>query len=103
MLVKVNSGSAKWILFDNAEQVEYLSLPFEITSSNSLEHLSQLHQASEVVHILPGIDVEAIDKSHKLRVGIITFFRNQEKYLIIFSTLAYICNDSGKTVEKVQA
>ena len=101
MLVKIKGEGSNWTIFDNAEQVEYNSSPERISSPQDLYLLG--NSAEECTYILPtivndGIDFQ-IDKPTD--VGFIKFTRQQKTYIVIFNTIAYLCNDSGKTVEKI--
>lgn len=101
MLVKIKSENGRWILFDNAEQVEFDTASRLITSREELTKIGPDDGGASVTFILPGLNKNEISVDCPLYVSVIWFLRNQKSHVVVFNTLAYLCNDSGKTVEKV--
>ena len=95
MLVKVKRAANKWMLFDNAEQVEFSGYAQNISSTSELRFKESERSDIVVINLLPSRIVVGT------RIGEISFLRDGLINAIYFDTLAYICNDSGKTVEKV--
>ncbi len=102
MLIKVKDSDGKWVLFDNAEEVRYDTTLDEIRHQRDLGFLVDPDEQVHLTIVLPNVDMEAISDDNPLKVGIIKFLRQSKKYMVVFNTLTYICNDHGKTVEKVQ-
>ena len=100
MLIKIKGENSSWVLFDNAEQVKYEGSFREIKSEEELQGLD-IYPLDERIDILPGIIQEDISPQSPLFAGIISFLRNRRRCVVVFSTGAYICNDSGTTVEKI--
>ncbi len=101
MLIKVKDVDGKWVLFDNAEEVHYDTTQEEFTSKRDLGFLVGPEEQVSLTIVLPNVDLDSIDDDHPLKVGIIKFIRQSKRYMVVFNTLCYICNDQGKTVEKV--
>ena len=101
MLVKIKGEGSSWTIFDNAEQVEYNSSPERITSPQDLYRLG--NDAEECTYILNGVPNDGVDFviDSPLDVGFIRFTRQAKTYIVIFNTIGYLCNDSGKTVERI--
>lgn len=101
MLIKTKDQEGKWILFDNAEEVRYDTTLENITNQRELGFLVDPDDQVHLTVVLPGVDMDAISDTNPLKVGIIKFVRLGKKYVVVFNTVTYICNDQGKTVEKV--
>lgn len=102
MLIKIKDEGSKWVLFDNAEGVQYDQNCEELTAERDLAYYNAPDGSVTVSTVLPNVNWNEIDSINPLRVKVINFYRNQKKHVVVFSTLTYICNDSGKTVEKVE-
>lgn len=100
MLIKVKDEN-RWVLFDNAEQVDYSNDYHQFTSQRDIGFLQGSDGGTSLTIICPNVEFSKISKDNPLKVGIIKFQRLQKAHVIVFNTLAYICNDQGKTVEKV--
>lgn len=101
MLIKVKDIDGKWVLFDNAEEVHYDTTLEELTSKRDLGFLIGSDEQVSLKVILPNVDLDVIDDDHPLKVGIIKFVRQSKHYMVVFNTLVYICNDNGRTIERV--
>ena len=102
MLIKVKDEGGKWVLFDNAEGVQYDQDCEELTDERDIAYYNAQDGTITVSTVLPNIDWQKVSDKTPLRVKVINFTRNQKRHVVIFSTLTYICNDQGKTVEKVE-
>lgn len=102
MLIKVKDEGGKWVLFDNAEGVHYDQDCEVLIDEKEIAFYNTPDGATSVYTVLPDIDWEKVGNHNPVRVKVITFTRNQKRHVVIFSTLTYICNDQGKTVEKVE-
>lgn len=101
MLIKVKDVDGKWYLFDNAEEIHYDTTLDIIKNQRDLGFLVDPDEQVSLKVILPNVDMDAISEENPLKVGIIKFIRQSKHYMLVFNTLIYICNDNGKTVEKV--
>lgn len=101
MLVKVFEEDNSWVLFDNAEGVRFSTQPQRFTNQRELGFLSGHEGSISVTLVLPGVDQSEISEDNPLVAGVIRFTRAQKQHVVVFNTLAYLCNDTGKTVEKV--
>lgn len=100
MLIKVKSDGERWVLFDDAERIEFGSTLRQFSSQDEIDSLSE-GDSVEVTCVLTSIDLNDINEENPLEASIINFYRSRKKHLIVFNTFAYICNDQGKTIEKV--
>ena len=98
MLVKVRAENNKWRLFDNAKDVEYDENPRTFSSQEELEKFPNNGFPGHIISIVPNRDKQ---RTYPLKASVIQFIREGEPYIIVFSTICYLCSDTGKTVEKV--
>ena len=101
MIVKVKGENQDWVLFDNALQVRYNTTALKITSEAQLSVFEKPVESHELVTIFKDTDITTVSTNSPLIVGKLTFTANNRDYTVLFNTVAYLCNDSGKTVEKV--
>ena len=101
MIVKVQGETGNWILFDNAEKVEFNTTPRKFYSIEEIDAVSIEEEASQVYFVLTKPHHEAMDFENPVEAAIISFTQNHKKSVIIFNTVAYLCNDQGKTIERV--
>jgi hypothetical protein len=97
MLLKVSDGIGGWLLFDNLDQVHLLA---ERTRVRNLDELRALEQGPETINL---ISAECFKRGMALDVGMIEFHRNGQARIALFTSVAFICNDSGDTIECVNA
>jgi len=101
MIVKVQGETGKWILFDNAEKVEFNTTPRKFRSIEEIDAVGVEEDASDVFYILTEPSHEEMNFTNPVEAAIISFVKNHRKYVILFNTVAYLCNDQGKTIERV--
>lgn len=105
MIIKLlKSGSSDWIMFDRIRKVHKIEEEYDFDP--------RVHPVDKSGYA-NGADYRLFDTWQKLdnesdgcKVGLITFIctlDSGEEYSISFDTIAYICNDDGKTIEKVVA
>lgn len=102
MLVKIKGIGNKWLLFDDVSSIEYGSVPIKLKTDQQLRELSGLEQDVEVIHVFPGISEGSIN-GKDITVNTISFEKESQRYYIVFSSVCYVCNNAGKTIEKVVA
>ena len=89
MIIKIQEETPKndsWWIYDNVHRVK-------INESASLD-MTKLKDVDLVV-----LKDETTNESKK---RLITYLdKNREERSILFNTIMYICNDDGKTIEKV--
>ncbi|WP_435018419.1 hypothetical protein TA3x_000393 [Tundrisphaera sp. TA3] len=124
MLIKVQTHqhSESYLLIDRVDSVSYKSSPVEFMSSDELvEHLHRSgntegcrvildpRMAGNVYPYLPSPDAKPEDyigvlsEKRVYRVNTIEYERDGQRLSVTFDTIAYICNDEGKTLEKACA
>lgn len=100
MLIKIIDEVGQWTMFDNAERIKFKHEPERIESREDLAYMGNEPNV-EVTFILPNSE-QSISSSQPLSVGVINFSRLKNAQRVIFRGLAYICNDQGKTVERLE-
>ena len=101
MIIKVQGETGKWILFDNAEKVEFNTTPRKFHSIEEIDAVGVEEEASQVYYILTEPSHEEMNFTNPVEAAIISFVQNHKKHVILFNTVAYLCNDQGKTIERV--
>lgn len=96
MLVKIRTTKGGWALFDNAEHVEHQN-NYEINNSAHLTSIAG--NVDNFFKFLKDIE-ETFDEP--IQVSYITFTSTSEQYAVVFNTVGYVCNDQGKTFDKVE-
>ena len=95
MILKIKDfvhGNSKWWILDNIEYVELWGT--ENTESDTFKKVK--HMAD--ITIVPKDDLKPKKIYHRT---IVCHLKNKEIKTIIFSTFAYLCNDEGKTFERI--
>ena len=109
MLIKIKFPKDEgFLLIDNAEDVVFGNHPVISTSKEELESIinhDSLIEEGQVIVDFDCINDLLLAKPDPIKylTNKITFTRNDEEYLYIFDTVAYICNDKGETLEKCYA
>jgi hypothetical protein len=97
MLLKVSDGLSGWILLDQIEQVHLLA---ERKRVRSREELRSLEQGTDTLNL---ISVDCFKGGAPIEVGMIEFTRQGSTRIALFTSVAFICNDGGDTIERVNA
>ena len=96
MIVKIKSNSpgTGWVMFDEAKNIRY------DTASADPRHRSLYDDVFDgEVHFV-GLSASEFSE-HTTGVSVIEFIREGIEYCVFFNTVAYLCNDQGRTVDKV--
>jgi len=95
MLLKISDGMRGWILFDNVDRIHLPSSTHKISTIEEIERIKTPENSDVSVLVskqcLNGEEIE---------VGMLTFDRGASTKTVIFTKVAYICNDGGDTIEK---
>ena len=111
MLIKIKKDKrGKWVLFDNVEQIDYDNDLCTFFSFDEIKALAP-EDSNVLGHfVLYGVDVDKISQSNPVKAAVIKFHRREldkmrredaTPCVVVFNTITYICNDTGKTVEKI--
>jgi hypothetical protein len=126
MLIKVATAhhADSYVLFDHASNVRFQSNPQQLTDPNDLYDWIELQQGNETsllilspmpITTLPLRDelgnhyarfaemVGPLSDKRVYRVNTVQFEREGRLRSVAFDTIAYICTDEGKTLEKALA
>lgn len=104
MLIKIKGTGGKWVLFDDVSTIEYGASPVKIENQQQLRNLhGTVDTDVEIIHIFPGFDFSKESDDLNLRVNTISFTKDGVRNLIVFSSVCYVCNNQGRTIEKVPA
>jgi hypothetical protein len=111
MLIKVRKEDEGWLLFDNAEQVAYHET-HNVSASTAIDKIiladPEVADIFDSFLILKTTHRTKISDAYPVKVSSIHFSRldhdkTVKRYAVVFDTIGYICNDTGKTFEKVLA
>jgi hypothetical protein len=95
MLLKVNDGNGGWHLFDKVDQCHFVASH----SVGKREDMSRLDDPeSPAVNLIAR---ECFSKGASVDVGVIEFYRGSLKQRVLFASSAYVCNDRGDTLERI--
>jgi hypothetical protein len=94
MLVKIQSVDGGWKLIDNAQEIDYASNTRIIHRDEEKDELINFADCEENVLVLEG--------TFPLKIRTLKFKRHQQTYFVIFSTVVFICDDTGKTLEALR-
>jgi hypothetical protein len=103
MIIKVKSKGNSWVLIDNAAPIKLDTTIHSFTSSSQLDYVLPLgaEPSVEVTYVLPETSLSEASQGNPLKVCVLEYQRNGKDCAVVFNTIAYICNDHGKTVDKV--
>jgi len=106
MIVKLlKSGESGWIMFDRIRKINKVEEEYDFDPNVHPVDKSEYIKGSNY-RLFDTYNKLVSAKSDGCKVAIITFLctlDNSDEYAISFDTVAYICNDEGKTIEKVVA
>lgn len=94
MLLKVADGNGGWVYFDGVEMV-YLTA-----------RIHEVKQASELSNIGgPGASIlvskDCFKDGRSVAVGLLEYEKREERRRVLFTTVAYVCDDRGNTIDKL--
>lgn len=104
MLLKVSKGSRKWVMFDSVAEIEYADYQnvTAIKDGNDLVLTYTVGSGEVREELIPDrwvlSDMEAQNISGYL---VVVKYIDNEVMTIFFDTVAYLCNDDGKTLERI--
>lgn len=99
MLLKVSDGSGGWVLLDQVSQVHILPVRSRVRNRDDLHTLME----SEGEPPLCLISAESLKAGTPIEVGRIGFERFGQSRVVLFTSVAFVCNDNGDTIERVNA
>ena len=96
MQLKVSDGAGGWHILDQVRHVHLL--PRHKWTVRSLEDLRAIKiDEQEPINLVAK---EAL-KGAPIDIGLINFERNGQQTSLIFTDIAYVMNDDGKTTDKL--
>ena len=107
MIVKVSKGDGRWILIDDVRSVDYSSEARTAHSGANLQQqLAKIQQGANgcaVQNALMEIDWSKINlQGAPYKFSFMTIEHvDHSKTLVLYDHPAYLCNDAGTTVEKI--
>ena len=107
MIVKVSKGDGRWILLNDVRSVDYSSEAHTAHSGASLQQqLARIQQGANgcaVQNALMDIDWSKINpQGAPYKFSFMTIEHvDRSKTLVLYDHPAYLCNDAGTTVEKI--
>lgn len=126
MLIKIakapyfeGSDKTSYILIDKVEKIDFQVHPFEFSSYFDLQNHLNLSRTIECTSLevddvriagmnpdtgyksdTPAALPEPLSKDRVYQINQVAFTRDGKYESYVFDTIAYICNDEGKTLEK---
>lgn len=100
MLLKISDGASGWTIFDQVDNVHYCQIGCSVKDVEELESIDV--QEDSVRLILISKECFPLENDHRLDVGLLGFERDNRKYSALYTDVAYICDNSGSTVERVK-
>ncbi len=101
MILKVGDGDGGWILFGPVDKIHILPEPVLIQKREDLDSLES-PEGHERIVLVSNKRLNSVN-GKDLSVGLLSFEREDDKMFLLFSEIAYICNDNGDTIEAVSA
>ena len=107
MIVKVSKGDGRWVLLNDVRSVDYSSEAHTAYSGASLQQqLAKIQQGANgciVQNTLMDIDWSKISpQGAPYKFSFMTIEHvDHSKTLVLYDHPAYLCNDAGTTVEKI--
>jgi hypothetical protein len=93
MIIKIKADD-KYHIFDNVSKVDYYIKPKHSNSDGNI--IEQIRDGDESITVQTSTD-------NPIKYNWISFEdKDGNKQSIIFDTVAYICNDNGKTIEIIR-
>lgn len=94
MLVKIQSSDGGWKLIDNAQEIDYANQAIVVNKESEINSLSDRSEADEYVF--------ALHDKLPIKIRTLSFKRENQKYFVAFSTVVFICDDTGRTLEALR-
>src|SRR5436190_24065704 len=98
MLIKISDGRGGWVLLDNADQVHFTAERLTVTDRDQLN--ATIPKGDSVINLVPA---ETLREGRQVNIAAIEFYRWGQKMTALFTSVAFICNDKGDTLERVTA
>lgn len=95
MLLKISDGTGGWVYFDGVDRIHLITTRKLIRSK---EELAQPESNNQVVNL---IRKESFVNGTPVEVGVVEFFRGDVKMTALFTSVAFICNNGGDTIERI--
>lgn len=100
MLLKVSKGKGRWVIFDSVSEVDYTDMCNAVGVGSSLQVSFTLNNEKNVVTPDRFIVVNG-EKDEIQGYFVSVKYIDGELMTIFFDTIAYLCNDDGRTIERI--
>lgn len=94
MLLKVDDGNNGWVLFDSVDKVHLTAKTHEVSRATELREIG-----GEEASIL--IPKDSFRNGSTVQVGVLEFERKETHRKVLFTNIAYVCDDRGNTIDKL--
>ena len=99
MIVKIDQGSGCWLIYDEVSGIDYTNIPRTATSMDELfEGFNGVNREDIKLCLTRSKNVEL---DTPCVYNTIAFRSRGEAKTIVFDNIAYICNDRGDTIERL--
>ena len=90
MIVKVVGSHDDFIIFDGIKNVKVLPSTLKVAI-----------RKKDQIEFVRDLGIPRPDQAKEPLVSIVMEYRDGKKKMLIFNTVVYLCNDDGKTIDKV--
>lgn len=94
MLLKVCDGNKGWVLFDNVDNVHLTSQNHEVSQATELAVIG----GPDATILVPK---DCFANGNQISVGVIEFTKNALTRKVLFTSVVYVCDDRGNTVDSI--
>ena len=101
MYIKIKgTGNRQWWLFETNGYLQYTMAKQEFTT---YEEIQNIDKQIKTDHVILSENVQIHNFSSGPYSAFVITFPNikEERVTVLFDTFAYVCNNNGKTVEKI--
>ncbi len=99
MLLKISDGAHGWVLFDYVDRIHLLSKVYSIENQKELDNVAALNGAERIV-LVPA-ELIRRRNGQPFNVGLIGLIRKGVEQVVLHTDVAYLCDDSGNTLERI--
>lgn len=99
MLLKISDGARGWVLFDYVDRIHLLSEVHLVENQKDLDNVAVLNGAERIV-LVPAELIRRYN-GQPFSVGLIGLVRKGVEQVVLYTDVAYLCDDGGNTLERI--
>ena len=106
----MNTLYPKWLAFDNCRNVEWSGTPIGVQSFQEFSDICYSHNVFDGKPSEPQDEyhqnlcegmAETLARGETFYFNYVNFIRDDQRYSIVFDQGAFICDDHGKTIQRL--